>query len=231
MNNKRTILTCAPIVVALLLMTTPLLSQSVSAKKNGSFDGPIVPTFHYNDGTVETKCISKCDQLSESTTNSASAARSDSASSAKSDNNVKCFAFCLGVSSANSGSAADSNSRTNSPGNTASALPVSPQSTIQTPTRQHHDLVGEILGKDAPPSHVIYPMPNPVLSAGTPCLDNNGGVEDEGYSFGYTDAQNGQSIASIKDHGNHTDLWRTGYRNGWQAGAEDLTHGVSRNPC
>jgi hypothetical protein len=58
---------------------------------------------------------------------SASASRADSASSANSQNTVKCLAFCLGISTANSGSAANSDSRTNSPGSTVTAQPVEPR--------------------------------------------------------------------------------------------------------
>jgi hypothetical protein len=65
----------------------------------------------------------------------------------------------------------------------------------------------------------------------TACIDNTGSVQDEGYGFGYNDAQNGRSIASAKDHGNHTDEWRTGYRVGWMAGANDLTAGIHKDPC
>jgi hypothetical protein len=41
--------------------------------------------------------------------------------------------LCLGISTANSGSAANSDSRSNSPGSTAVAQPVSPQVTTVNP--------------------------------------------------------------------------------------------------
>ena len=66
---------------------------------------------------------------------SASSSRADSTSAAKSQNNVRCFAFCLGVSTANSGSATNSDSRTNSPDRRQHQCPLR-----QGPQLQHKHL-------------------------------------------------------------------------------------------
>jgi hypothetical protein len=193
--------------------------------------------------------------LSES--NSASVSKADSASAARSDNNVKCFAFCLGISNAKSASNANSESRTNSPGNTASAAPINQndQTPIQLPPIDRNNAltsfgydncsfmseqgkrsgIRNCEGYTPPTSTTVNPRATTssaaIATTGTQCIDNNGSVQDEGYSFGYYDAQHGKSILSVKDHGNHTDEWRQGYRDGWQAGANDLADGVNKQPC
>jgi hypothetical protein len=293
MNNKRTILTIAPIMALLLMIMTTTQSARASSdnaidralangetvsfdshkdgttiwstKQGSSFNGPIVPTFHYNDGTVETRCIKNCDQLSTSTSNSASAAKSDSASSAKSDNSVRCFAFCMGVSNANSGSAANSDSRTNSPGNTATVDPVAPSTTISPTITTHKDGVigngdfiqssegnsavapnvdtsskhshhnnhgptNDILADNGISHQYVNSLPNPnPATPGTACIDNSGSIEDEGYQYGYYDAQghNGGKYT----HGNHTDKWREGYDRGYADGNSDEAQGIYRTPC
>jgi hypothetical protein len=162
-----------------------------------------------------------------------SASKADSASAARSENNVKCFAFCLGISNAKSASNANSESRTNSPGNTASASPINQDDNtpIQLPPIQqqkHHQQPLTVpLGCD----YCKIVPPASTSAAATACIDNTGSVQDEGYAFGYYDAQHGKSILSAKDHGNHTDEWRQGYRDGWQAGANDLADGVNKQPC
>lgn len=227
MNNKYILI--APIILAAILMMTPLLTtvQSVSAAKFTNEE-----TFSVDkDGTVTTTPIIN------DHSNSASAAKSDSAANAESQNNVKCFAFCLGVSNAQSNSAANSDSRTNSPGNTATAQPFNPQVTTTVNPN-------EITSLDTKPHHknhhhddsnfISTPLITPHSNnngVGTTCFDNTGSVQDEGYSFGYNDAQTGKSIMSISDHGHHTDIWRTGYRDGFQAGLNDLANGVHLSPC
>jgi hypothetical protein len=183
--------------------------------------------------------------LSQSNSALASASKADSASAARSDNNVKCFAFCLGISNAKSASAADSESRTNSPGNTARVAPINQNdntpitlppidrnNALTTLPKHHHHNSDEPVPLDqlVPPSFKTKSSAL-VATAGTPCIDNTGSPNDEGYSFGYFDAQHGKSILSVKDHGNHSDEWRQGYRDGWQAGANDLADGVNKNPC
>jgi len=198
-------------------------------------------------------------------------------------------AVVWGISSANSGSAADSNSRTNSPGDTATALPVSPQSTTVNPNEitplntkpsfdhKHHgdhpitnDILrdngithdqfydpmpnipqqtdinkgkifdpkaGFFIDKDKASAEAFtwngattYPTPNPnPATPGTACIDNSGSIEDEGYQYGYYDAQghNGGKY----EHGNHTDIWRQGYDHGFADGNDDEARGIYRTPC
>jgi hypothetical protein len=192
--------------------------------------------------------------LSESNSALASASKADSASAARSDNNVKCFAFCLGISNAKSASAANSESRTNSPGNTATAAPITQNDNtpIQLPPIDKNNAltsfgydncigmseqgkrsgIRNCEGYTPPRTTTVNPRATTSAAAvATACIDNTGSVQDEGYSFGYYDAQHGKSIASARDHGNHSDEWRQGYRDGWQAGANDLADGVNKNPC
>jgi hypothetical protein len=75
------------------------------------------------------------------------------------------------------------------------------------------------------------PSPLAILPSGTDCIDNTGSPNDEGYSFGYFDAQHDRSISSISEHGNHSDEWQQGYRDGFQAGLNDRAEGIDRNPC
>jgi len=146
----------------------------------------------------------------------ASSAKSESASAAKSQNNVKCFAFCLGLSTANSGSAADANSRTNSPGDTATVQPVTPRTTTQ-------------------PNLSVNPNEiTPLNTAGTQCIDNTGSHQDIGYLQGYADGQRDfqQNLGFDNSlHRHHTDEFKTGYKDGYQAGFDDAQLNVFKNPC
>jgi hypothetical protein len=146
----------------------------------------------------------------------ASSSRADSASAAKSNNNVKCFAFCLGLSTANSGSAADANSRTNSPGDTATAQPVTPKTTTQ-------------------PNLSVNPNEiTPLNTKGTQCIDNTGSRQDIGYMQGYVDGQRDfreQNGFDNSLHQHHTDEFKTGYRDGYQTGFDDAQLNVFKNPC
>jgi len=154
--------------------------------------------------------------LSESNSASASASRAESASAANSQNNVNCFMFCVGISTANSGSAADSNSRTNSPGNTATVMPVSPKTTTQP------DL-------SVNPNEIT-----PLNTKGTQCIDNTGSRQDTGYVQGYGDGQRDfqQNLGFDNSlHRHHTDAFKTGYKNGYQDGFDDAQLNVNKNPC
>jgi hypothetical protein len=62
------------------------------------------------------------------------------------------------------------------------------------------------------------------------CIDDTGSVNDEGYHFGYVDAQRGNNDA-IHKHGNHTDEWRQGYRDGFAAGQQDKANGIDKHAC
>jgi hypothetical protein len=163
--------------------------------------------------------------ISESS--SASASRADSASAANSQNNVNCFMFCLGISTANSGSAANSDSRSNSPGNTATSMPVEPRTTIQTagidppkPLQSHQPDTMEGLRKLVP--------------ASTQCIDNTGSHQDTGYNQGYADGQRDfrQQLGFDNSlHKQHTDEFKIGYKDGYQAGFDDAQLNVNKNPC
>jgi hypothetical protein len=154
-----------------------------------------------------------------STAPAASSSKADSASAARSQNNVKCFAFCLGVSTANSGAAANSDSRTNSPGDTATAQPVTPRTATIVPfTQPGNDGVKELM----------------VPTAGTQCIDNTGSHQDIGYNQGYVDGQRDfreQRGFDNSLHQHHTDEFKTGYRDGYQAGFDDAQLNVFKNPC
>jgi hypothetical protein len=141
---------------------------------------------------------------------SVSASKADSASVANSKNEVNCLAFCLGISNAKSASAADSESRTNSPS----------QDLLLRPTPK-------VLY--TPPVQQIIPPVKTTVSAGTQCIDNTGSIEDEGYMYGYYDAQG--KNGGISEHGKHTDTWRQGYKHGFADGFNDEAMGVYRNPC
>jgi len=125
--------------------------------------------------------------------------------------------FCLGISTANSGSAANSDSRSNSPGSTAVAQPVAPQVTTVNPN--------EITPLNIPPIH---------KSAGVPCIDNTGNHADIGYLQGYADGQRDFRARNGFDnslHQHHTDEFIQGYKNGYQAGYDDAQLNVFKNPC
>jgi hypothetical protein len=135
---------------------------------------------------------------------------------------VKCFAFCLGISNAKSASSADSESRTNSPGNTATAAPIT-QSDPTPPAPK--------VFYTPPVQQIIPPTPQvkTTVSAGTQCIDNTGSIQDEGYMYGYYDAQG--KIGGIDEHGKHTGIWKQGYNRGFADGFNDEAMGVYRNPC
>jgi hypothetical protein len=194
--------------------------------------------------------------------NLASASKADSASAARSENNVKCFAFCLGISNANSGSAANSDSRTNSPGNTATSMPVSPTVTTQAQVPKGSGVSSGLNGpleqlyrgeitSPAPSSVSVNPNEitplntNPISanaaavstkSVGTECIDNTGSTNDNGYAKGYVDGNrdsvglNGHGFDDSL-HGKHTDAFKTGYHDGYQAGFDDGIAGKNKNPC
>jgi hypothetical protein len=264
--NKHYLL--AILATTCLISTTGMLTQFARAEMSGH---PIPFTAKYNKST------GNWDEVTTTTSNSASASRADSASSANSQNNVKCFAFCLGVSNANSGSAANSDSRTNSPGNTATSMPVSPEINSQasmptvTPPRTlsiipHDGYDSELTcssvseagkmahvrncpGYDGTNDHMntitpsapfqqpdnieslqVIQQQSPTPAATNECIDTTGSVNDEGYHFGYVDAQRGNNDA-IHKHGNHTDDWRNGYRDGFAAGQQDKANEIDKNPC
>jgi hypothetical protein len=202
------------VIAALLIATvtthkamawTPLPGESFvfSMDKNGNTE--YFPSGHWSQ---------------HNSANSASASRADSASLANSQNNVKCFAFCLGVSTANSGSAANSDSRTNSPGSTAVAQPVSPQVTTTQPDLSVNP-------------NEITPLNIP-KTAGIECIDNTGSHQDIGYNQGYADGQRDfrQQLGFDNSlHQHHTDEFKTGYHDGYQAGFDDAQLNVFKNPC
>jgi hypothetical protein len=187
--------------------------------------------------------------LSESNSASASASRADSTSSANSQNNVNCFMFCLGISTANSGSAANSDSRTNSPGTTATAMPVSPktttnaqpETTVVQPQPQQGGLLDEILhGKQHRSAPTGFQQPDTMeglrklVPASTQCIDNTGSHQDTGYDQGYADGQRDfrQQLGFDNSlHQHHTDEFKTGYHDGYQAGFDDARSNVFKNPC
>jgi hypothetical protein len=144
--------------------------------------------------------------------NNVAALQASSAAMAKSDNNVKCFAFCMGSSTASAGSAATSNVNSPSQTNTATV----------TKTSTTHDLLNRL--------NVIDTMPNlqRIKPTATECIDNTGSPNDEGYAQGYVDGNRdsvGLNNHGFDDslHGKHTDEFRTGYNDG--------TKGVNKNPC
>lgn len=164
---------------------------------------------------------------------SASASRADSASSANSQKTVKCLVFCLGISTANSSSAANSDSRTNSPGSTVTAQPVEPR----TSTAAAPDF------SNPPPLSILFPSTpkpnsfdknNALTVSPVQCIDNTGSPGDEGYGQGYTDGQTDfcqQNGFDNSLHSLHTTAYITGYKNGYQAGFDDAQLGVYKNPC
>jgi len=169
---------------------------------------------------------------------SASSSRADSASAAKSQNIVKCFAFCLGISTANSGSAANSDSRSNSPGNTATSMPVAPKTTTALQTKMDGPLEqlqrGEI--STIPNPKYFLPANSAIVKKGTTeCIDNTGSDNDEGYSQGYVDSQrdwrglNGHGFDDSVNHGNAN--FKTGYKDGYLDGWWDARGGTNKNPC
>ena len=141
---------------------------------------------------------------------SASASRADSASSANSQKTVKCLVFCLGISTANSSSAANSDSRTNSPGSTVTAQPVEPRtSTAATPDFSNPN---------------SFDKNNALTVSPVQCIENTGSLGDEGYGQGYTDGQTDfcqQNEFDNSLHSLHTTAYITGYKNGYQAGFDD----------
>jgi hypothetical protein len=170
-------------------------------------------------------CIPSCtfqDNADGTTTwknNNIASSKADSAAVANSQNTVKCFAFCSGSSTASAGSAATSNA--NSPSQTKTITKTSTSSDT-------HDLVDRF----PPPVDTMTSLRAlPHINTALQCIDNTGSISDEGFGFGYFDAQHGKSIASIKDHGHHTDIWRTGYRDGFQAGLDNLAEGINKNTC
>jgi hypothetical protein len=74
------------------------------------------------------------------------------------------------------------------------------------------------------------------LSAGIECIDNTGSVNDQGYAQGYVDGNrdsvglNGHLFDDLL-HGKHTDEFRTGYHDGYQAEFSDGKSGINKNPC
>jgi hypothetical protein len=244
MKYRKMITTKISIILAVLLAVTALSTIGIGVvRAEDMFDrakrtGETI-TFDMNRNTGITTWTDKHgntaatdrhgNTISESS--SASASRADSASAAKSENNVNCFMFCLGISTANSGSAADSNSRTNSPGNTATAMPVGPSTTV---------------GKDLlfrSPQAAIVPFTQPrndgvkelmVPTAGTQCIDNTGSHQDIGYNQGYVDGQRDfreQRGFDNSLHQQHTDEFKIGYKDGSQAGFDDAQLNVNKNPC
>jgi hypothetical protein len=146
--------------------------------------------------------------------NNIAASKADSAAVANSENNVKCFAFCSGSSTANAASAATSNA--NSPTNT--------QTITKTKT------VIDLSTVDTMPSL------QRIKPTATECIDNTGSLNDEGYAQGYVDGNrdsvglNGHSFDDSL-HGKPTDQFRTGLKDRYQAGFSDGKSGINKNPC
>jgi hypothetical protein len=134
------------VLAALLVMTTVAGGITGIAKADNIDkalkEGKTVNFDEHNDGTT-TWTVNDNDKSS-----SASASKADSASAARSENNVKCFAFCLGISNAKSASNANSESRTNSPGSSATAAPITQNDntpvTVTTPKTNHHQVDGPL---------------------------------------------------------------------------------------
>jgi hypothetical protein len=153
--------------------------------------------------------------------NNIASSKADSAAVAKSENNVKCFAFCFGSSTANAGSAAGS--KANSPTNTQTVTKASTT----------HDLVQRF----PPPVDTFNSLRSlPHINTAQECIDNTGSPQDNGYAQGYVDGNrdsvglNGHSFDNSL-HGKHTAEFRQGYTDGYSAGYSDGTKGVNKNPC
>jgi hypothetical protein len=71
-------------------------------------------------------------------------------------------------------------------------------------------------------------------SAGTQCIDNTGSHNDIGYLQGYADGQRDYRAQNGFDnslHQHHTDEFKTGCHDGYQAGFDDAQLNVNKNPC
>jgi hypothetical protein len=195
--------------VLLLLSVMAIQQQPALATKWIPFTCDVGGTNCHNDNVI-------------SNAPAASSSRADSASAAKSQNNVKCFAFCLGLSTANSGSAADANSRTNSPGDTATVQPVTPRTTTQPDLSVN--------------PNEITPLNDP-RNVGTECIDNTGSRADTGYLQGYADGQrdynanNPYDSSATNNGAHHTMQYQHGYSNGYQAGYADARTGIHKDAC
>ena len=138
-------------------------NQAAMASKH-AIHGPIIP-FSCEDA-AGTRCHND-PVISSAPAVSSSKAQSASESNAKT--NVKCFAFCLGISNANSGSAADSNSRTNSPGDTAVAQPVTPKIIAQPDFKPGPATIVPFTNQPGSgPRELMAP------TSGIDCIDNTG---------------------------------------------------------
>jgi hypothetical protein len=184
------------ILIAMLgFASTGLLAQPVSAFcENGcSFDTA-------KDGTTVWK------------DNNIASSKAESAAVANSQNTVKCFAFCIGSSTANAGSTASSN--------------------VKSPT-------STAIVTDKPKIHIISenrPLVDHITGVGTECIDNTGSAQDSGYAQGYVDGN--RDSVGLNGHGfddslngKHTQDFRSGYHDGYEAGFSDGKSGINKNPC
>jgi hypothetical protein len=113
--------------------------------------------------------------------------KADSAAVANSENNVKCFAFCSGSSTANAGSAATSNA--NSPTNT--------QTVTKTKSSTTRDLVDRFSPQQQPPVDTFNSLRSlPHINTARECIDNTGSANDNGYAQGYVDG-NRDSVSPL----------------------------------
>lgn len=73
-----------------------------------------------------------------------------------------------------------------------------------------------------------------LVPASTQCIDNTGSHQDTGYNQGYADGQRDfrQQLGFDNSlHKQHTDEFKIGYKDGYQAGFDDAQLNVNKNPC
>jgi hypothetical protein len=118
-----------------------------------------------------------------------------------------------------------------SAGAAATSNANSPSKTIIKSTT--HDLVDRF----PPPVDTFNSLRSlPHINTAQKCIDNTGSANDNGYAQGYVDGNRdsvGLNNHGFDDslHGKHTDEFRTGYHDGYQAGFSDGKSGINKNPC
>jgi hypothetical protein len=223
--------------------------QHAMAKSFDDLPGPAIPFTMKKDQSGNWVDVTNTNTNNVATSDHA---KSDSAAVANSKNDVKCFAFCFGTSTANAGSAADS--RVKSPSaavtqttNSPSQLPVIAKKMVghETPTVTHiHNIKPLVARSDRLDRNgginniqaLAAPTANTVInSQGTECIDNAGTDQDNGYAQGYFDGNrdsitpSGHGFDDSVHHGNAE--FKQGYHNGYADGYNDGTFAKNKQPC
>jgi hypothetical protein len=215
-NKISILLVVIPVVLTIVIagiMTTTHNANALTTKDGREIYVPGAYIIH-NDGTVT---YDKFDGPASHPPDTPSiASKSDSPAGANSKTEVKCLMFCAAFSNTNAGSAASNSDSDSSKINSPSAVSSSSSNPITTTATQV---------KSGPSSD----------SSPVECIYNTGSSNDEGYSKGYVDGNrdsvglNGHGYDNSVHHGDKE--FKTGYKDGYNAGFSDGKKGINKSTC